>query len=73
MPNTPSRKRRNRRTGAGQSKLPEWTKRLNASQRSCLTKFTRTGEVDMRNKVTEQRPMRKAAWERSKQQQQEAA
>jgi hypothetical protein len=55
-------------------KLGEFTKNLNASQRSCLTKFTRTGEVDSRNKVTEQRPSRVAkAKSRKQQQQQEAA
>jgi hypothetical protein len=66
MPNTHSRSRKDhRRRGAG-SKLPEWTKRLNASQRGLLTKFTKTGERDMRNRVTEERPLRRAAWERRK-------
>ena len=49
--------------------LPEFTKNLNASQRGCLTKFTRTGEVDARNRVTEERPSRVArALKRKKQQ-----
>ena len=58
-----------RRRGAGhkgRNALPEWTKRLNASQRGLLTKFTKTGERDIRNRVTEERPIRLAAWERRK-------
>jgi hypothetical protein len=48
------------------SKLPEWTNRLNGSQRACLTKFTRTGERDMTNRVSAERPMRTALWEKRK-------
>lgn len=44
-------------------KLPAFTKNLNASQRSCLTKFTRTGERDMtKNLKASQHAQRKAAW-----------
>ena len=69
MQNTRSHKRRR---DNDRSKLPEWTKRLNASQRRLLTKFTKTGERDTRNRVTEERHLRRARWE-AKQRQQETA
>lgn len=60
--------KRNRRDRA---KLPDFAKNLNASQRGLLTKFTRTGQLDMTNKVTAERPIRRAAWEKRKQAQAE--
>ncbi len=54
----------NRRRRNGQrERLPEFAKNLNASQRGLLTKFTKTGQVDPRNRVTEERPKRIAARE----------
>jgi hypothetical protein len=65
MQNTRSHKRRG-------EKLPEFAKNLNASQRACLTKLTKTGERDMTNKVTAERPMRTAAWDARKSRQEAA-
>jgi hypothetical protein len=65
MPNTRSHKRRG-------EKLPEFAKNLNASQRACLTKFTKTGGRDMTNKVTADRPIRVAVAVARKKQQEAA-
>jgi hypothetical protein len=62
-------KHRSNRRG---EKLPEFAKNLNASQRACLTKFTKTGGRDMTNKVTADRPIRVAVAVARKKQQEAA-